>query len=76
MEQITRYKTIDNMEFETFEEAEKHEDKIFDALNTIADLCDRHEECDKCPFYNPRSHNMDCRLMDFYPRTWPCEAIK
>lgn len=76
MKQVISYKTFDNMVFETQEEAEKHEDKILEALDTIADVCDRHKECIDCPFYNPHSNNIDCRLADFSPHTWSCEAIK
>lgn len=74
MKRVISYKTFDNMVFETQEEAKKHEDKILEALETIANLCEGQNICNDCPFFEHNGWAAACKLHQA-PRSWKVKEI-
>lgn len=72
MEQIVKYKTFDNMIFDTEEEAKRHEFKVKAAVVTISELCQGYSKCEECPF---SGDDRECKLNNYIPERWKEELI-
>lgn len=74
MEQIVKYKTFDNMTFDTEDEAKRYEFKVRSAIATISELCQRHRRCGECPFSGDDAE-CECKLKNYIPERWKEELI-
>lgn len=73
-EMTVSYKTLDNKVFFTECEAQEHEKKIYDALTTIVDLCERQNICNNCPFFEHHGWAPVCKLFRA-PRNWKVKEL-